>query len=84
LTWGFGVGERPAPTPPRGRVGTVVGSAPPRPTPLVRFELYAQANNVLNLVNDQGYSGVLTSPFFGRPTSAAQPRRITVGVRAYY
>ena len=46
-----------------------------------RFELYVAATNVLNRVNPLGYSGVMTSPFFGRPTSAAAPRRIELGAR---
>jgi hypothetical protein len=45
------------------------------------FELYAQAYNVLNHVNALGYSGVLSSPFFGRPTSAGPARRVEIGTR---
>lgn len=45
------------------------------------MELYAQAYNVLNHVNALNYSGVVGSPFFGRATSAAAPRRIEVGTR---
>ena len=43
------------------------------------MELFIRANNVLNRVNYGGFSGNLLSPFFGRPTSAQQPRRLTVG-----
>ena len=82
FTWGFGVGERALP-PPRGRTPTAAASAN-RKNPLVRFELYVQANNVLNLVNPQSFSGVLTSPFFGRPTSAAPARRISLGSRVFF
>lgn len=84
LTWGFGVGERPLPAPPRGRVAAAAGNTQNRPAPLVRFELFAQASNALNLVNPQSFSGVMTSPFFGRPTSAAPARRISVGSRVYF
>src|SRR5262245_1851597 len=45
------------------------------------LELYVQAFNLLNHVNVQNFSGVLTSPFFGQPTSAAPPRRIELGTR---
>jgi len=38
------------------------------------LELYAQAYNALNHVNALNFSGVLTSPFFGQPTSAAARR----------
>ena len=44
-------------------------------------ELYAQAYNALNRMNPLNFSGVLASPFFGQPTSAAAPRRIEIGTR---
>ena len=47
----------------------------------IRFELFASASNVLNAVNRIGYSGVMTSPFFGQATAAMAARRIDVGVR---
>jgi hypothetical protein len=47
----------------------------------IRFELFASASNLLNHVNRMGYSGVMTSPFFGRPTAAMPGRRVDVGVR---
>jgi hypothetical protein len=43
------------------------------------MELFIRADNVLNRVNYGGFSGNLLSPFFARPTSAQQPRRLTVG-----
>ena len=45
------------------------------------LELYAQAYNALNHVNAMNFSGVVASPFFGQPTSAAPPRRIELGAR---
>ena len=47
----------------------------------IRIELFASAQNVFNHVNPIGYSGVLTSPFFGQPTAAMAGRKIDVGVR---
>jgi len=47
----------------------------------VRLELYVSAQNLLNQVNPIGYSGVMTSPFFGEPTAAMPARRIDVGMR---
>jgi hypothetical protein len=47
-------------------------------------ELYAQVYNLLNHMNALNFSGVLTSPFFGRPTSAAPPRRVEVGARVTF
>ena len=49
-----------------------------------RIELFARATNFLNFVNPQSYSGVLTSSFFGLPTSAAEPRRVTLGTRVWF
>jgi hypothetical protein len=43
------------------------------------MELFIRADNVLNHVNYGGFSGNMLSPFFARPTSAQQPRRLTVG-----
>ena len=45
------------------------------------LELYAQAYNVLNHFNALNFSGVVGSPFFGQPTSAAAPRRVELGAR---
>jgi hypothetical protein len=47
----------------------------------VRFELFVSAQNLFNHVNPIGYSGVMTSPFFGQPTAAMPARRIDVGLR---
>jgi hypothetical protein len=43
------------------------------------MELFIRADNVLNHVNYGSFSGAMTSRFFGLPTSAQQPRRLTVG-----
>jgi carboxypeptidase family protein len=59
----------------RGRGGDAQGNNNARYT----MELFIRADNVLNRVNYGGFSGNLLSPFFGRPTSAQQPRRLTVG-----
>jgi hypothetical protein len=81
LTWGRGLGERPAAPPART---PRPGAAPPRANPWLRLEIYVQAQNALNQVNPQSYSGAQTSPFFGSPTSAAAPRRVTLGFRVSY
>jgi hypothetical protein len=87
LTWGRGYGAR------RGAEGAqgVQGGGERRgdnrraaPTELVRFEIFARASNVLNAVNPQRFSGVLRSPFFGRPTSAAAARRVNLGMRVLF
>jgi hypothetical protein len=49
-----------------------------------RLEIFARATNVLNAVNPQRFGGVLTSPFFGLPTSAAAARRVNAGIRLMF
>ncbi len=46
-----------------------------------RFEMYLFVQNVFNRVNYSSYVGVLTSSFFGRPTSAQAARRVELGWR---
>ncbi len=41
----------------------------------------ANANNLLNKVNFQSFSGVMTSPFFGQATRARNARHINLSVR---
>jgi hypothetical protein len=47
----------------------------------VRFEVYASVQNLFNHTNPVGFSGVLTSQFFGQPTAAMPSRRIDLGLR---
>lgn len=46
-----------------------------------RFELYVAGTNIFNNTNLLGYSGVMSSPFFGQATSASAPRRLELGAR---
>ena len=46
-----------------------------------RVELYVAATNIANHTNVMGYSGVMTSPFFGQPTSAGPARKLELGAR---
>ena len=46
-----------------------------------RVEFYVSAQNLTNHDNYVGYSGVLTSPFFGQPTNVMNPRKIEIGAR---
>jgi hypothetical protein len=48
------------------------------------LEVYVQAFNALNHVNAQTFSGVLSSPFYGRVTETSPPRRIEVGARVTF
>jgi hypothetical protein len=45
------------------------------------FTISAQITNLLNHVNFSQYSGVLTSPFFGRANSAGTARQIEINLR---
>lgn len=45
-----------------------------------RMQISVNAQNVLNNTQLNGYSGVLTSPLFGKPTSAGQGRRISINM----
>ena len=67
------------------RMGGADGAAPPSmpgaSNKKYRFELYAQAFNLLNHANLGVFSGVQTSPFFGQATNAQSPRRMELGMR---
>jgi len=89
LSWGVGFGGPAAPpagpqirivrgdnADPLGGMGGLDGQSK-----RYTVELYAQAYNALNHVNALNFSGVVGSPFFGQPTSAAPPRRVEIGTR---
>jgi hypothetical protein len=46
-----------------------------------RLQFTADALNLLNKANLAGFNGVLTSPVFGLPNRAINPRRVTLGTR---
>ena len=94
VTYAFGFGERPPSTGGRRRADDHDPRAAAAPAicsgamggggaenKRIRLELFASASNLLNNVNPIGYSGVMTSPFFGQPTAAAPARKIDVGVK---
>jgi hypothetical protein len=64
-----------------GGDGAAAPSLPGAATRKYRLEFYAQAFNLLNHTNLGVFSGVQTSPFFGRATSAQSPRRMELGLR---
>jgi len=57
----------------------VMTGAPP-PQGRFRISINVFVQNLTNRVNLAGYSGVLTSPLYGKPTTAINPRRVNVGV----
>jgi hypothetical protein len=79
LTWGVPLGGQAADGQAGGGEGRSRGGR--RANDGSRLEIYARATNLLNAVNLQRFSGVMTSPFFGRPTSASAARRIVLGTR---
>ena len=58
------------------------GSSPGAPATAarLRLNLFANVNNLTNHQNLGGYSGVMTSPFFMRPTLASNLRSVNMGV----
>jgi hypothetical protein len=62
-----------------GRGGRNGGGGDAAPTARYTMEFFIRADNVLNNVNYGSFSGNMLSQFFGKPTSAQQPRRLTVG-----
>jgi hypothetical protein len=45
-----------------------------------RVQFFIQGQNLTNQSNYLGYSGTLSSPFFGRPTAVRDMRKIDVGI----
>jgi len=70
--------------PPIGIFVNGAGAAPEMRTfdvpPRFRVGVFLFANNLTNHANYTGYSGVLTSPFFGQPTSVSNTRRVEAGL----
>ena len=50
------------------------------PLPRFRLGIVVNAQNITNHINYTGFSGSMTSQFFGRPTSVAGMRKIDVGL----
>ena len=77
-------GRRATPVPPGIAISISGNSAPTVQTVNIdwhyRLVFYVQVQNLTNRYNYIGYSGYLTSPFFGRPTSVANPRKVDIGV----
>jgi hypothetical protein len=70
--------------PPIGIFINGAGAAPEMRTfdapPRFRVGVFFFANNLTNHANYVGYSGVLTSPFYGQPTSVSNTRRVEAGL----
>lgn len=93
LSWGFSFGKRPEAgtggpqvriirgSSDSGEMLSAIGGLPSANDKLYRMEFFVQATNLFNHANLIGFSGVQTSPFFGRATAALPGRRIETGIR---
>lgn len=94
LSWGFSFGKQPdnqGAGGPQVRIirggsdsGEMLGAMGSMPSPdskRFRMQFFIQTTNLLNHANPIGFSGILTSPFFGQPIAALPGRRIETGMR---
>jgi hypothetical protein len=81
--YNFAFGHSSAPRPPGIGVFGSGAAAQVRSVDLgparYRLQFFVQAQNLTNEANYVGYSGTLTSSFFGRPTAVSGMRKIDVG-----
>jgi hypothetical protein len=82
--YNFAFGHSSAPPPPGIGVFGSGAAAQVRSIDLgparYRLQFFVQAQNLTNEANYLGYSGTLTSPFFGKPTAVSGMRKIDVGI----
>jgi hypothetical protein len=91
VSYAIGFGRRGAASGPGGGQVVMVGAGGGGAMPgafggsasdrRFRIEFYVSSQNVTNHRNYIGYSGVVTSPFFGQPTNVLNPRKIELGAR---
>jgi len=92
VSWSHGVGTRKGPAEPTRSLVRIGGDSPnipefgsgakpDAPQPILRYQFYAQAFNLLNHGNLTNYVGVITSPLFGNATAALPGRRLELGVK---
>ncbi len=83
-SYNFAFGHASAPLPPGIGVFGSGASAQVRTVDLgparYRLQFFVQAQNLTNEANYLGYSGTLTSPFFGKPTAVSGMRKIDFGI----
>jgi hypothetical protein len=86
VSYSFTFGKASSGPPPTGIIINSVGGAVSAQTISVpqegryRVNVFVQAQNLTNRANYIGYSGTLTSPFFGQPRDVLNPRRVDIGV----
>jgi hypothetical protein len=86
FSYTIGFGRRRTPLPPgimitsSGVGGFTVGTAAPQETPRYRILIGVSAQNLTNHANYTGYSGLMTSPFFLKPTGVSGVRRVSLSL----
>ena len=60
-----------------GPAGLTVNPTGAQTTPRYRLNLSVNINNIFNQPAYSGFSGIITAPYFLKPTQANQLRRIT-------
>jgi hypothetical protein len=82
--YNFAFGHASAPLPPGIGVFGSGAAAQVRSVDLgparYRLQVFVQAQNLTNEANYLGYSGTMTSPFFGKPTAVSGMRKIDFGI----
>ena len=89
VSYSIGFGTKPQTTAGPGGVMIVMGGGggmaggfgPGAANKRFQLQFYAAAQNLTNHHNYIGYSGVVTSQFFGQPTNVLNPRKVELGVR---
>jgi hypothetical protein len=89
VTYSIGFGTKPQAAAGPGGVMIVMGGGggmaggfgPGAANKRFQLQFYLAAQNVTNHYNYIGYSGVITSQFFGQPTNVLNPRKIELGMR---
>lgn len=85
-TWSFGHGAATTPQGiaipvgalPAGLIRVEVGAGPVSAAGKYRLSINVSASNLTNRSNYGGYTGVMTSPFFGKPNSSGNGRRVQI------
>lgn len=86
FTYSIGIGKRKVPLPPgititsSGAGGFTVGTMAMPDQPRYRVILSATVSNLTNHANYIGYSGLMTSPFFMKPTGVDGVRQVNFNV----
>ena len=85
FTYVIGLGKRTVPTGPGIMItssggGLSVGTMASQSAPRYRLSFTLNVQNLTNHANYMGYSGLMTSPFFGKPTMAEGVRRFDLSM----